>query len=66
LNEDFAANLDLIVTQDFENNSGIQQIVWKLILPLLKEDLLFKIENFEDLESEIQTIQDKQLFYELI
>jgi len=34
-------------------------MAWKLILPFLKEDLLFKIENFEDLESDLVTVQDK-------
>ena len=45
----------MIQTIHLFNKPEIQQLVWKLILPLLKEDLLFKIANFEDLEGDLET-----------
>jgi len=66
INENIYKNPNAIDTETFDQNYQIKEQTWSLIVPLLKDNLLFNIEKFDQNGNNELAKQEEQLFMEVI
>jgi len=66
INENIYRNPNEIDTETFDQNYQIKEQTWSLIVPLLKDNLLFNIEKFDQNGNNELAKQEEQLFMEVI
>ena len=66
INENIYQNPNKIDTETFDQNYQIKEQIWSLIVPLLKNNLLFNIEKFDQKGNNELAKQEEQLFMEVI
>jgi len=66
INESIYRNPNEIDTETYDQNYQIKEKTWSLIVPLLKDNLLFNILKFDQNGNNELVKQEEQLFMEVI